>query len=87
MRLDQFDKIDQNVKKAIDLIYRLKFENNKLRRENEQLKSQLDLLEEKTEQLKEFDGNKSTKIEKQKIVNELRGILNKVRSLTEGVEY
>ena len=41
MRLDQFDKLDQNIKKVVDYIFELKIENHKLKNEVESLKKQL----------------------------------------------
>jgi FtsZ-binding cell division protein ZapB len=84
MILDQFEKVQKNIKSVSDLILNLKLENNKLRQENEQLKL---LVSEPSNVTNNFEQENKLLKRKQKMVTaRLTGILERVNVLTEGVE-
>jgi FtsZ-binding cell division protein ZapB len=84
MILDQFEKIQNNIKSVSDLILKLKLENKKLRQENEQLKTQVS---EPSNVTNNFEQENKILKRKQKMVTaRLTGILERVKVLTEGVE-
>jgi FtsZ-binding cell division protein ZapB len=84
MKLDQFDKIQTNIKRAADLIVQLKLENNKLRRENERLKTQVS---EPLNVTKEADQEFKQLKRKQKMVTtRLSGMLERAKVFLEGVD-
>jgi regulator of replication initiation timing len=84
MKLDQFDKMQANIKRISDLMLQLKLENNKLRKENEQLKTQISEPMNVTNQAEqEFIILQR----KQKMVTaRLSGMLERVKVFLEGVD-
>ena len=93
MNLEQFDKLEQNIKKSVKYILDLKAENNKLKKEVESLKNQLETTSERG--IKKLN-NKNTKntvretFPKDKtytIASQLDEVLKKMRSFTTGVEF
>ena len=84
MQLDQFEKVQQNIKQVNDLIIKLKLENKKLRQENEQLKSQVSESSNGTSAIEQ--QNKILKRKQKMVSARLTGILERVKVLTEGVD-
>ncbi len=90
--LRQFDKLQTLVKEAADLLIRLKFENKKLREENENLLKKLEKnknngnaqTSEEVEQLKE--KNRALQQKHDLISRRLSDVLDRVQNLTGGVE-
>jgi FtsZ-binding cell division protein ZapB len=84
MQLDQFEKIQINIKKVSDLILKLKLENNKLRKENEQLKSQVIEPSNRADDLEQ--ENILLKRKQKMVTARLTGMLERVSVLAEGVD-
>ena len=84
MQLDQFEKIQYNVKEVSDLILKLKLENKKLRQENEQLKSQISEPSDGTSAVEQ--QNKILRRKQKMVTARLTGMLERVKVFTEGVE-
>ncbi len=93
MRLDQFDKLDQNIKEIVDYVFKLKVENNRLKTEIDTLKKQQKSNSETgIENLVYKDEtNDATDLlpqDKEKIVvSQLDNILGKLKNLSTGVEF
>jgi regulator of replication initiation timing len=93
MSLDQFDKLEQNIKKSIKQLFELKLENNKLRKEVELLKKKLETRSERGIEKLNNSNSDSTKREtfpkdkSEKIASQLDEVLKKMRSFTTGVEF
>ncbi len=93
MRLDQFDKLDQNIKEIVDYVFKLKVENNRLKTEIDTLKKQHKSNSETgIENLVYKDEtNDATDLlpqDKEKIVvSQLDNILGKLKNLSTGVEF
>ena len=88
MKLDQFDRLQQLVHQATDVVMKLKFENKALADKNVKLQENLNIKTEKTEQkLKRLEEeNNSLKQKQEKVTSRLMHLRNKLRSLTTGVE-
>lgn len=92
MQLDQFEKLERLAKKTIDLVYELKFENQKLKKENSTLKNQIENLSDAvpSDLLEQVNSLKKENFELRdrhlKISSRLSTVLKKVRGLSEGVE-
>ena len=92
MHLIQFQKLKELIGKTKDYILQLKFENNKLQKENDELKRKLSgknnqvpsNLTEKIERLEE--ENRSLRRKHKKVSIRLVNMLDRVKSLSEGVE-
>jgi hypothetical protein len=92
MHLIQFQKLQELIGKTKDYIIQLKFENKKLQKENGELKRILSEknnqvpsnLTEKIERLEE--ENRSLKRKHKRVSIRLVNMLDRVKSLSEGVE-
>ncbi|MFC2088340.1 hypothetical protein ACFLSX_01975 [Calditrichota bacterium] len=93
MQLDQFDKLEQNIKKIVDFVFKLKIENHKLKNEVESLQKQLENFSDeniqylnKKEEIEQ--GKESFPIErKEYVVSQLDKILQNLKNLSTGVEF
>ena len=88
MSLEQFNRLQQLVKESVDLIVRLKFENNKLREKNEKLQEEVRGGTNKSlQKLKRLKAvNSLLKQRQERVISRLMYLRNKVNSLTESVE-
>ena len=92
MNLDQFDKLQNLVKQTVDRVFQLRFENNKLRKENETLKQKLETFsgmvpeDLQAELHKLQQENKVLRDKNERAQQRLTALLEKVRNITEGVE-
>ena len=88
MKLEQFDQLQKLIKQTSDLVVRLKFENKKLKDDNEKLQLKISNSSNKTvEQLKRLkDENVFLRQRQEKVHSRLMHLRNKVKGLTEGVE-
>jgi FtsZ-binding cell division protein ZapB len=92
MQITQFDKLKQLVKESVELIYRLRSENNNLKKENERLKEKLEKInyrkpDDLTESMKKLEHENRKLRDKQEIVSSrLINLLDRVRNLAGGVE-
>jgi FtsZ-binding cell division protein ZapB len=90
--LRQFDKLQILVKEAADLLIRLKFENKKLREENEKLVKKLAQIEnnenyQTTGEIEQLRAkNRALKQKHDLISSRLSAVLDRVQNLTGGVE-
>lgn len=93
MKLDQFDKLEQNIKEIVDYVFKLKVENYKLKQEIDIIKKKHTSTSEKgLEELVDKDEINDTaesfSTDKEKIVvSQLDNILNKLKNLSTGVEF
>ena len=93
MSLDQFDKLEQNIKKSIKYIFDLKLENNKLKKEVELLKKQLETTAERgikklnNRNIKNTVRETFPKDKSEAIASQLDEVLKKMRNFTTGVEF
>ena len=93
IKLDQFDKLEQNVKKSVKYVIDLKTENNRLKKEVEQLKKQLEITSErgiKKLNSRNIDNTVRDSFpneKKEKIVSQLDEVIKKMRNFTTGVEF
>ncbi len=89
MSLEQFNRLQKLVKESADLIVRLKFENNTLKEKNEKLQEEVktgtDKSVQKLDRLKA--ENSLLKQRQERVTSRLMHLRNKVKSLTEGVEF
>ncbi len=89
MSLEQFNRLQKLVKESADLIVRLKFENNTLKEKNEKLQEEVktgtDKSVQKLDRLKA--ENNLLKQRQERVTSRLMHLRNKVKSLTEGVEF
>ncbi len=89
MSLEQFNRLQELVKESADLIVRLKFENNTLREKNEKLQEEVktgtNKSVQKLDRLKA--ENSLLKRRQERVTSRLMHLRNKVKSLTEGVEF
>ena len=88
MSLEQFNRLQHLIKESVDLIIKLKFENNTLREKNEKLQEEVkDGTNKSVQKLKRLDAENSLlKQRQEKVTSRLMHLRNKVKSLTEGVE-
>ena len=88
MSLEQFNRLQQLVKESVDLIIKLKFDNNILREKNEKLQKEVkDDTNKSVQKLKRIESENSLlKQQQEKVTSRLMHLRNKVKSLTEGVE-
>jgi len=88
MSSEQFNRLQQLVKESVDLIIKLKFDNNTLREKNEKLQEEVkDGTNKSVKKLKRLEAENSLlKQRQEKITSRLMHLRNKVKSLTEGVE-
>ena len=88
MSIEQFDRLQQLVKESVDLIVKLKFDNNTLRERNEKLQEEVkDGTDKSAQKLKRLEAENSLlKQRQEKVTSRLMHLRNKVKSLTEGVE-
>jgi hypothetical protein len=92
IRLDQFDKLEQNVKKSVKYVIDLKTENIRLKKEVEQLKKQLEIRSERG--IKKLNSRNIDitvrdtfpKEKTEKIVSQLDEVIKKMKNFTTGVE-
>ena len=93
MRLDQFDKLELNIKEIVDYVFKLKVENHRLKTEIDNLKKQHKSASEKGIENLVYkdeinDATESFPTDKEKIVvSQLDNILNKLKNLSTGVEF
>lgn len=93
MRLDQYDRLEQNIRKSVKYILDLKSENNKLKKEVEKLKQQLETTSERGIKKLNNSNIESTLGEKlpgkktETIVAQLDEVIKKMKSFTTGVEF
>lgn len=93
MRLDQFDKLDQNINKTIKFILDLKIENNRLKKEVALLKKQLETTSERG--IKESNSRQENRLvtetfpgeKSETLVSQLDEVIKKMKSFTTGVEF
>ncbi len=89
MSLEQFKLLQKLVKDSADLIIRLKFENNTLREKigklQEEVKTGTNKSVQKLDRLKA--ENSLLKQRQERATSRLMHLRNKVKSLTEGVEF
>jgi FtsZ-binding cell division protein ZapB len=89
MSLEQFNRLQELVKESADLIVRLKFEINTLREKNEKLQEEVktgtNKSVQKLDRLKA--ENSLLKQRQERVTSRLMHLRNKVKSLTEGVEF
>jgi FtsZ-binding cell division protein ZapB len=87
MKLEQFDQLQKLIKQTSDLVVRLKFENKKLKDDNEKLQLKISNSSNKTvEQLKRLkDENVFLRQRQEKVNSRLMHLRNKVKSLKESV--
>ncbi len=93
MRLEQFDKLEQNIKKSVKHILDLKKENNQLRKEVEKLKQQLETTSERG--IKKLNNRRIErtvretfpKEKTETIVSQLDEVIKKMKNFTTGVEF
>jgi len=88
MSSEQFNRLQQLVKESVDLIIKLKFDNNTLREKNEKLQEEVkDGTNKSVKKLKRLEAENSLlKQRQEKVTSRLMHLRNKVKSLTEGVE-
>jgi hypothetical protein len=92
MQIAQFDRLKQLVKECTELIYSLKLDNSKLKRENERLKEQITGINVKlpknvTEKYKILEQENIKLRDKQQIItSRLVVLLDRVKALAGGVE-
>ena len=92
MKLEQYEKLKDNVKEASDLITNLKIANRKLKKENEQLKEKYNhyskqIPGEITGKVNRMNNqNKKLRSKEEFISSRLTHLLGKLKNLTEGVE-
>ena len=84
MKLDQFDKMQANIKRISDLILQLKLDNNRLRKENDQLKAQLSEPMNVTNQ--DEQEYKILKRKQKMVTARLSGMLERAKVFLEGVD-
>ena len=88
MQLDQFDKLQRLVSLTSEQIYRLKFENRNLLKENESLKQQIQEIRpvsfsELSAKISELeDENKRLKEKHQTVSSRLTVVLDKLKQLS-----
>ena len=88
MQLDQFDKLQRLVSLTSEQIYRLKFENRNLLKENESLKQQIQEIHpvsfsELSAKISELeDENKRLKEKHQTVSSRLTVVLDKLKQLS-----
>jgi len=93
MRLDQYDKLEQNIRKSVKYILELKSENNKLNKQVEKLKQQLETTSERGIKKLNNRSIESTVREKfpdektETIVSQLDEVIKKMKNFTTGVEF
>ena len=93
MRLDQYDKLEQNIKKSVKHILDLKTENNQLRKEVELLKKQLETTSErgiKKLNNRNIENTVREAFPKEKtdtLVSQLDEVIKKMKNFTTGVEF
>jgi len=93
MHLEQYDKLEQNINKSVKHILDLKTENNRLRKEVEQLRKQLENTSERG--IKKLNNrNIENKVReafpKEKtdtLVSQLDEVIKKMKNFTTGVEF
>jgi FtsZ-binding cell division protein ZapB len=93
MQIAHFDKLKELVKESTEKIYRLKYENNNLKKENQSLKEKLDKINiydspnEITENFKKLENeNRELKAKHELVASRLVKLLDRVKSLAGGVE-
>ena len=88
MSLEQFNRLQKLVKESVDLIIKLKFDNNILREKNEKLQEEVkDGTNKSVQKLKRLETENSLlKQRQEKVTSRLMHLRNKVKSLAEGVE-
>lgn len=92
MQLEQFDKLEQNVKNIVDFVFKIKIENHKLKNEIASLKKQLENIsneEIKYETEKEEIENWENSFPSEKrdfAVSRLDKVLKSLKNLSKGVE-
>jgi predicted RNase H-like nuclease (RuvC/YqgF family) len=93
MRLDQYDKLEQNIKKSVKYILDLKSENIRLKKEVEQLRKQLDNTSERgikklnNRNIENTVRDTFPKEKTETIVSQLDEVLKKMKNFTTGVEF
>ena len=93
MKFTQFSKLEQNIKKTVDLVMKLKFENEKLKKELHEIKERMDNGEsippdQLYNKLKRLEKENDILIKKQKeAALHIGGVISKVKALTKGVEF
>jgi len=93
MRLDQFDKLDHNIRNVVDYIFNLKIENRQLKKEVEKLQTKLNEISEKgIDSLGNKNeiysrGDSLTDNKKEEAVSQLDKVLDKMKNLSKGVEF
>ena len=93
MRLDQYDKLEQNIRKSVKYILDLKSENNKLKKEVVKLKQQIETTSERGIKKLNNRSNGSTARAKfpdektETIVSQLDEVIKKMKNFTTGVEF
>jgi uncharacterized protein (UPF0210 family) len=93
MHIDQYDKLEQNIKKSVKHILDLKTENNRLKKEVEHLGKQLENTSEKgikklNKRIIENTVRETFPKEKtETLVSQLDEVIKKMKSFTTGVEF
>ena len=93
MRLEQFDKLEHNVKKSVKYILDLKTENIRLKKEVEQIRKQLDNTSERgikklnNRNIENTVRDTFPKEKTETIVSQLDEVLKKMKNFTTGVEF
>ena len=88
MSIEQFNRLQKLVKESVDLIVKLKFENNSLRKKNEKLQEEVkDDTNKSVQKSKRLEAeNNLLKQQQEKVTSRLMHLSNKVKGLTDGVE-
>ena len=88
MSIEQFYRLEELVKESVDLIVRLKLENNTLKEKNSKLQEEVKSGSNKTVQkIKRLEAeNRLLKNRQENVTSRLIHLRNKVKSLTIGVE-
>ena len=93
MRLEQFDKLEQNVKKSVKYILDLKKENIQLKKEVELLKKQLETTSERgikklnNRNIENTVRDTFPKEKTETLVSQLDEVIKKMKNFTTGVEF
>lgn len=92
MQLDQFDKLERNIKNSVKYIFDLKTENNRLKKEVEKLKEQIETTSErgKTKPNNHSENNEREmfpKAKTERLVSQLDEVIKKMKNFTTGVEF
>ena len=92
MRLDQYDKLEQTIKKSIKYIFDLKTENNRLRKEVEKLNQQIETTSERgikkvNNKSEIIVGDKFPEQKTEALVSQLDEVIKKMKNFATGVEF